>query len=102
MFIFEDLCKLSDKDIQTVLKNIETGQWVLALKGASAELKQKVLGNMSSRAATNLQEEMEFLGSVRLSEVEKMQQQIVDVVRKLEDAGEITVHQNEAAEEFIQ
>jgi flagellar motor switch protein FliG len=102
MFIFEDLCKLSDKDIQTVLKNIETGQWTLALKGASAELKQKILGNMSSRAATNLQEEMEFLGSVRLSEVEKMQQQIVDVVRKLEDAGEITVHQNEAAEEFIQ
>ena len=102
MFIFEDLCKLNDKDIQTVLKNIETSQWTLALKGASAELKQKILGNMSSRAATNLQEEMEFLGSVRLSEVEKMQQQIVDVVRKLEDAGEITVHQNEAAEEFIQ
>ena len=102
MFIFEDLCKLNDKDIQNVLKNIETSQWTMALKGASAELKQKILGNMSSRAAANLQEEMEFLGSVRLSEVEQVQQQIVDVVRKLEDAGEITVHQNAEAEELIQ
>jgi flagellar motor switch protein FliG len=102
MFIFEDLCKLSDKDIQSVLKNIEMNQWAMALKGASADLKQKILGNMSSRAAANLQEEMEFLGSVRLAEVEQVQQQIVDVVRKLEDAGEITVHTNEEAEEFIQ
>lgn len=102
MFIFEDLCKLSDKDIQNVLKNVETSQWAMALKGASADLKQKILGNMSTRAAANLQEEMEFLGSVRLSEVEQVQQQIVDIVRKLEDAGEITVHQNEEAEEFIQ
>jgi flagellar motor switch protein FliG len=102
MFIFEDLCKLSDKDIQNVLKNIETNQWAMALKGASADLKQKILGNMSTRAAANLQEEMEFLGSVKLSEVEGVQQQIVDVVRKLEDAGEITVHQSEEAEEFIQ
>ena len=100
--IFEDLCKLSDKDIQSVLKSIETSQWAMALKGASADLKQKILGNMSTRAAANLQEEMEFLGSVRLSEVGQVQQQIVDVVRKLEDAGEITVHQNEEAEEFIQ
>ncbi len=102
MFIFEDLCKLTDKDIQNVLKNVETAQWAMALKGASPELKQKILGNMSTRAAATLQEEMEFLGSVRLSEVEGVQQQIVDIVRKLEDAGEITVHSNEEAEEFIQ
>ena len=102
MFIFEDICKLSDKDVQSVLKNVETGQWAMALKGASPELKQKILGNMSTRAAATLQEEMEFLGSVRLSEVEQVQQQIVDIVRKLEDAGEITVQVNEEAEEFIQ
>jgi len=102
MFIFEDLCKLSDKDIQSVLKNVETNQWAMALKGASADLKQKILGNMSTRAAANLQEEMEFLGAVKLSEVEQVQQQIVDIVRKLEDAGEITVHQSEEVEEFIQ
>ena len=70
MFVFDDICKLSDKDIQTVLKNVETTQWAMALKGASAELKQKILGNMSQRAAAMLSEEMEYLGAVRLSEVE--------------------------------
>ena len=65
MFVFDDLSKLSDKDIQTVLKNVETPQWAMALKGASAELKQKILGNMSQRAAAMLSEEMEYLGTVQ-------------------------------------
>ena len=102
MFVFEDLLKLTDKDIQAVLKNVETAQWAMALKGASPELKQKVLGNMSQRAAQNLTEEMEYLGAARRSEVEQVQQQIVDVVRKLEDAGEITVQSGEEKEEFVQ
>lgn len=101
MFVFDDLCKLTDKDIQSLLKNVETAQWAMALKGASSELKQKVLGNMSQRAAAMLNEEMEFLGSRRLSEVEAVQQQIVDVVRRLEDAGEITIHAADEQEEFI-
>jgi flagellar motor switch protein FliG len=101
MFIFEDLQKLSDKDIQSVLKNVETNQWAMALKGASPELKQRILGNLSQRAATLLSEEMEFLGPVRASDVEKVQQQIVDIVRRLEDAGEITVHAGEQQEAMI-
>ena len=101
MFVFDDLCKLTDKDIQTVLKNVETAQWAMALKGASSELKQKIMGNLSQRAAALLAEEMEYLGAVRLSEVEQVQQQIVDVVRKLEDAGEITVHAASEAEQMI-
>jgi flagellar motor switch protein FliG len=101
MFVFDDLTKLSDRDIQTVLKNVETAQWAMALKGASAELKQKILGNMSQRAAAMLTEEMEYLGSVRLSEVEQVQQQIVDIVRRLEDAGEITVHAADESEQMI-
>jgi flagellar motor switch protein FliG len=101
MFVFDDLTTLSDRDIQTVLKNIETAQWAMALKGASGELKQKILGNMSQRAAAMLSEEMEYLGSVRLSEVEQVQQQIVDVVRRLEDAGEITVHSADESEQMI-
>jgi flagellar motor switch protein FliG len=101
MFVFDDLGKLSDKDIQTVLKNVETPQWAMALKGASAELKQKILGNMSQRAAAMLTEEMDYLGSVRLSEVEQVQQQIVDIVRRLEDAGEITVHAADESEQMI-
>ncbi len=101
MFVFDDLCKLTDKDIQTVLKNVETAQWAMGLKGASAELKQKILGNMSQRASALLVEEMEYLGSVKLSEVEAVQQQIVDVVRRLEDAGEITVHAADQSEQMI-
>jgi flagellar motor switch protein FliG len=101
MFVFDDLTTLSDRDIQTVLKNIETAQWAMALKGASGDLKQKILGNMSQRAAAMLSEEMEYLGSVRLSEVEQVQQQIVDVVRRLEDAGEITVHSADESEQMI-
>lgn len=102
MFVFEDIGKLADKDIQTVMKNVETSQWALALKGCSEDLKQKILGNMSSRASAMLQEEMGYLGPVRLSDVEAVQQQIVDVVRKLEDTGEITVSAASTDEQMIQ
>ncbi len=102
MFVFDDIGKLSDKDIQTVLKSVETSQWAMALKGASAELKQKVLGNLSTRAAQTLKEEIEYLGAKKLSEVESVQQQIVDIVRKLEDAGQITVHAAEENEQLVQ
>jgi flagellar motor switch protein FliG len=101
MFVFEDVAKLSDKDVQTVLKNVETSQWAMALKGASEELKKKILGNMSQRASQLLSEEMEFLGAVRLSEVEAVQQQIVDVVRRLEDGGELTTQVADEADEFV-
>lgn len=101
MFVFEDICKFPDKDVQTVLKNVESSQWAMALKGASEELKEKILGNMSQRAADTLREEMDYLGPVRLSAVEQTQQQIVDVIRRLEDAGEITMQSDEEAEQFI-
>src|SRR5262249_42254871 len=102
MFVFDDLTKFSDKDIQTVLKNVESSQWAMALKGASEDLRGKVLGNMSQRAADMLREEMEYLGPVKLSAVEQTQQQIVDVVRRLEDAGDITMEAGETEEQFIQ
>jgi flagellar motor switch protein FliG len=102
MFVFEDINKLRNKDVQTMLKNVESSQWAMALKGASDELKQKILGNMSQRASQLLQEEIEYLGGVRLSDVESVQQQIVDIVRRLEDAGEITTHSDEDHEELIQ
>jgi flagellar motor switch protein FliG len=72
------------------------------LKGASNELKERILGNMSQRAAKMLTEEMEMLGPVRLSEVEGAQQQIVDIVRRVEDAGQITLHAADSQEEYIQ
>lgn len=101
MFVFEDLIKLGDKDIQSVLKNVENNQWALALKGASQPLQDKILGNMSQRAADMLREEMEFLGKVRLSEVEGMQQKIVDIVRTLEDSGQIARPSGDKEEEFV-
>ncbi len=101
MFVFEDIIKLNDKDIQTVLKGVETSQWALALKGASKPLQQKILSNMSQRAADMLREEMEFLGKVRLSEVEAMQQKVVDVVRSLEDSGQLSRPNSDEEEEFV-
>jgi len=102
MFVFEDICKFADRDIQSVLKNVESSQWAMALKGASEELKSKILNNMSKRASGLLVEEMEYLGPVKLSSVEQVQQQIVDIIRRLEDAGEITLQGEEEEEQFIQ
>ena len=102
MFVFEDINKFADRDIQSVLKNVESSQWAMALKGASEELKDKILGNMSKRASDLLREEMEYLGPVRASNVEQVQQQIVDIIRRLEDAGEITIHGDQEEERFIQ
>ena len=102
MFVFDDIVKFSSKDVQTVLKNVESSQLAMALKGASEDLKQKILGNMSARASEMLREEIDYLGPVRLSAVEQVQQQIVDVIRRLEDAGEITVSAGDEVEEFIQ
>jgi flagellar motor switch protein FliG len=102
MFVFDDITKFGDRDIQTILKNVESSQWAMAMKGASEDLKQKILSNMSQRAAGLLQEEMEYLGPVRASNVEQVQQQIVDIIRRLEDAGDITVHASQEEERFVQ
>lgn len=102
MFVFEDIARFSDKDIQTVLKNVETPQWATALKGASDALRTKVLRNMSERASEMLREEMEFLGAVKRSSVEAKQQEIVDIIRRLETNGEIDVNAINEQEELVQ
>ncbi|MCA9231374.1 MAG: flagellar motor switch protein FliG [Planctomycetales bacterium] len=102
MFVFEDIGKFNDKDIQTVLKNVENTQWALALKGASPDLKEKIFSNMSQRAGDMLKEEMEFMGAVKLSAVESKQQEIVDIVRRLEDTGELELNTSGEEEELVQ
>ncbi len=102
MFVFEDICRFSDKDMQIVLKNVDSAQWAMALKGASGELKEKIFKNMSQRAGDMLREELGFLGAVKLSAVEAKQQEIVDVVRRLEDSGELDLSTNDAEEELVQ
>jgi flagellar motor switch protein FliG len=91
MFVFEDILLVNDKGIQAVLKEVDNEELSLALKTASEELKQKIFKNMSERAAQLIQEDMQYMGPVRVSDVESAQQKIVDVVRRLEDAGEIII-----------
>jgi flagellar motor switch protein FliG len=91
MFVFEDILLVNDKGIQAVLKEVDNDELSLALKTASDELKQKIFKNMSERAAQLIQEDMQYMGPVRVSDVEAAQQKIVDVVRRLEDAGEIII-----------
>ena len=91
MFVFEDLITLDDKSLQRLLREIEVKQLALALKATSPELKAKILGTMSQRAVQGLKEEMEFLGPVKMRDVEASQADIVGKVRALEETGEIVL-----------
>ena len=91
MFVFEDILNVNDKGIQAVLKEVDNDELALALKTASEPLQAKILGNMSSRAAELIREEMQFMGPVRVSDVESAQQRIVDIVRRLEEAGDLVI-----------
>ncbi len=91
MFVFEDITVLPDKAIQLVLRQVDTHDVALALKTASSEVEEKIYTNMSDRAAEMLKEDLEYMGPVRLREVEEAQQRIVNVIRELEDSGEIVI-----------
>jgi flagellar motor switch protein FliG len=91
MFTFDDLEKLDDKAIQTLMKEVQSESLVIALKGASAELKEKIFRNMSTRAAETLREDLEGRGPVRLSEVEAEQKEMLKIVRRLSDEGQIVL-----------
>jgi flagellar motor switch protein FliG len=101
MFVFEDIILVNDKGIQSVLKEIENETLALALKTASEELKEKIFKNMSERAVTLIKEDMQYMGPVRVADVEAAQQKIVDVVRRLEDAGEIIISGRGGEEELV-
>jgi flagellar motor switch protein FliG len=91
LFVFEDIINLDDRAIQRVLKEVDGKDLALALKTANDELLNRVFKNMSSRAATTLREDIEVLGPVRVREVGKAQQNIVDVIRTLEENGQIVI-----------
>jgi len=91
MFVFEDVILLDDRSIQLVLKEVDTKELAVALKGVNDNTQVRIFKNMSERAAAMMKEEMEFMGPVRLKSVEESQQRIVSVIRKLEEAGEIIV-----------
>lgn len=91
MFVFEDIITLDDVAIQRILREVENKELALALKGASEEVAEVIYRNQSKRAAASLKEDIEYLGPVRLTDVEKAQQQIVAIIRRLDDAQEIVI-----------
>lgn len=91
MFVFEDIIKMDDRSIQLVLREVDSKDLGVALKGSSEDVSTKVKRNMSKRAAQMLEEEIAFLGPVRLRDVEEAQQRIVNIIRRLEDSGEIII-----------
>jgi flagellar motor switch protein FliG len=101
MFVFEDIVLLDDRSLQLVLREIESKDLALALKASSAEVSSKVYKNMSKRAADMLREEIEFMGPVRIRDVEEAQQKIVNVIRRLEDSGEIVVSRGKGDEIIV-
>jgi len=99
MFTFEDLANLDDRSIQVLLKEVSSEDIGIALKGASDSMKEKIYSNMSERAAAMLKEDLEAMGPVRLSDVEKAQVKIAMIAKKLESEGKIFLSRGN--EEFI-
>ncbi len=91
MFVFEDILLLDDRAIQRVLRDVDNSDLAIALKGANEEVQNAIFNNLSKRLAVMIREDMEFMGPVRMKDVEEAQQKIVNVIRKLEDSGEIVI-----------
>ncbi len=91
MFVFEDLLSMDDRGIQTVLREVQSESLIVALKGSSQDLREKIFKNMSSRAAEMLREDLEAKGPVKLSDVEKEQKDILSIVRRLADEGQVAL-----------
>ncbi|HZK27316.1 MAG TPA: flagellar motor switch protein FliG [Thermoclostridium sp.] len=91
MFVFEDILQLDNRSIQRFLREIDNSQMAIALKGATEEVQDAIYGNMSKRLSDMIKEDIDFMGPVRLKDVEEAQQKIVNVIRKLEDSGEIII-----------
>ncbi len=100
MFMFDDIVSIDDRSMQQVLRQVEGGDLAVALKGVGEAVRGKVTTNMSERAATNLLEEVDLLGPVRLAQVEEAQQKIIQIIRTLEERGEIVVRRGND-DEFV-
>lgn len=91
MFVFEDILSLDDRSIQRVLREVDNNELAVALKGSNEEVQTVIFNNLSKRLATMIKEDMDFMGPVRLKDVEEAQQKIVNIIRKLEDSAEIVI-----------
>lgn len=91
MFVFEDILSLDDKSIQRVLREVDNNELAVALKGSNEEVQTVIFNNLSKRLSAMIREDMDFMGPIRLKDVEEAQQKIVNIIRKLEDSGEIII-----------
>lgn len=91
MFVFEDILLLDDRAIQRVLRDVDNNDLAIALKGSNEQVQNAIFNNMSKRLAVMIKEDMEFMGPVRMKDVEEAQQKIVNIIRKLEDSAEIVI-----------
>jgi len=101
MFVFEDIILLDDRSIQRVLKDVETKDLAISLKAASDDVKEKIYKNVSERVASMIKEEIEFMGPMRLTDVEAAQQRVVETIRRLQDEGQIIVAGRGGKEELV-
>ncbi len=101
MFVFDDIANLTDKEIQMVLREVDSKDLAVALKGGSDEIQKRILGNMSERVSTSLKEEMQFAAPMRMSDVEEVQLRIVQTVRQLEEAGQVTIVRGDTNDVFV-
>ncbi|MCR5204780.1 MAG: flagellar motor switch protein FliG [Lachnospiraceae bacterium] len=91
MFVFEDILLLDDKSIQRVLREVDNSELAIAMKAANEQVQEAIFNNLSKRLAVMIKEDMEYMGPVRMKDVEEAQQKIVNIIRKLEDSGEIII-----------
>jgi flagellar motor switch protein FliG len=101
MFMFEDIVNLDDRSVQLVLRQIDSKELATALKGVRQDVKDKILANVSERAATNLNDEIEMLGPVRLSTVEEAQAKVISTIRSLEESGQILLSRGDGDEYVV-
>jgi flagellar motor switch protein FliG len=102
MFVFEDIIHLDDRSIQRVLREVDTKDLALSLKGSNDDVKEKIFKNMSERACTMLKDDMEYMGPVRAKDVQEKQTYIVSIIRALEGTGEITISRSSEDNDFVE
>ena len=100
MFMFEDITTLDDRSVQLVLRSVDSKELATALKGVSADVRGKIMANVSERAAANLSDEIDLMGAVRLSTVEEAQAKIIATIRSLEESGQILLSRGDR-DEFV-
>jgi flagellar motor switch protein FliG len=101
MFVFEDIVKLSDQAVRIVLQNVDQSDITIAIKGANEDVKEVIMRNLSKRVQEMIKEELEIMGPARKKDVEDAQQKIVNIIRNLEESGEIVISRGDGSDVYI-